>query len=153
MYKFYYLCKYLFKLILGSVLLLYVSVLTVPPVPSIPPYKEFKCLVDNIYYEAVGEPFEGKVAVGIVTLNRVNHPKYPKTICEVVYSPYQFSWTVKSKRIKTNTVDWYKCVEAAVYAYNTRGNFTATHFHNNSINPKWKLKKVARIGNHHFYSI
>ena len=31
---------------------------------------QLECLAKNIYYEAGGEPFEGKVAVAQVTLNR-----------------------------------------------------------------------------------
>ncbi|SVD10048.1 uncharacterized protein METZ01_LOCUS362902 [marine metagenome] len=46
---------------------------------------QMHCLATNIYHEARGESFAGKVAVGNVTLNRVNHIKYPDTICDVVY--------------------------------------------------------------------
>lgn len=35
--------------------------------------------------EADGEPYEGKVAVGAVVLNRVEAPGFPKTIREVIY--------------------------------------------------------------------
>ena len=33
--------------------------------------KQIDCLADNIYYEARSEPEKGKVAVALVTLNRV----------------------------------------------------------------------------------
>ncbi len=46
--------------------------------------KELMCLARNIYYESGSEPERGKIAVGIVTLNRMEHPSFPKTICEVV---------------------------------------------------------------------
>jgi spore germination cell wall hydrolase CwlJ-like protein len=46
--------------------------------------KDIECLARNIYYEAGGEPEEGKVAVGMVTLNRMNSGRYPDTICGVV---------------------------------------------------------------------
>jgi len=42
------------------------------------------CLAHNIYYEAGGEPEEGKAAVGIVTVNRVLNGNFGKTICQVV---------------------------------------------------------------------
>ena len=29
--------------------------------------------------------------------------------------------------------------------------FKATHFHANYVRPKWKLRKIAVIGNHIFY--
>lgn len=46
--------------------------------------KELQCLARNIFFEAANEPEEGKVAVGIVTLNRVEHERYPKSVCAVV---------------------------------------------------------------------
>jgi N-acetylmuramoyl-L-alanine amidase len=47
-------------------------------------YKDIQCLARNIYYESANEPEEGKVAVGLVTLNRANNPKYPNSVCAVV---------------------------------------------------------------------
>jgi spore germination cell wall hydrolase CwlJ-like protein len=46
--------------------------------------KELLCLARNIFYESGGEPEAGKIAVGVVTLNRVEDPRFPKTVCEVV---------------------------------------------------------------------
>ena len=47
--------------------------------------EETYCMAQNIYYESRGESLKGKQAVGNVVLNRVNHKKYPNTICGVVY--------------------------------------------------------------------
>lgn len=44
-----------------------------------------------IYAEARGEPYEGKVAVGAVILNRVEDPNFPNTIYGVVYQPWAFT--------------------------------------------------------------
>jgi spore germination cell wall hydrolase CwlJ-like protein len=46
--------------------------------------KELMCLARNIFFESRGEPEAGKIAVGVVTLNRVEDPRFPKTVCEVV---------------------------------------------------------------------
>lgn len=46
--------------------------------------KELNCLARNIFFEAANEPEEGKVAVGLVTLNRAEDPRFPKTVCGVV---------------------------------------------------------------------
>ena len=46
--------------------------------------KDLKCLSKNIYYEAGAEPEEGKVAVGLVTLNRAQDGRFGGSICEVV---------------------------------------------------------------------
>ena len=46
--------------------------------------KEIECLAKNIYYEAGSEPIEGKVAVGMVTLNRAQDYRFGKNVCQVV---------------------------------------------------------------------
>ena len=46
--------------------------------------KEFECLARNIFFEAGNEPEEGKVAVGIVTINRTTDGRFRNTICGVV---------------------------------------------------------------------
>ena len=44
-----------------------------------------------VYAESKGEPFEGKVAVASVILNRVLSPKFPDTVEGVIFQPYAFS--------------------------------------------------------------
>lgn len=46
--------------------------------------KDHECLAKNIFYEAASEPEEGKVAVGVVTLNRARDERFPQSICGVV---------------------------------------------------------------------
>jgi spore germination cell wall hydrolase CwlJ-like protein len=58
----------------------FVSALATPVVDL----KELQCLARNIFFEAANEPVEGKVAVGLVTINRMEDPRFPKTICGVV---------------------------------------------------------------------
>lgn len=53
--------------------------------------KEVECLASNIFYEAANESEEGKVAVGMVTINRTESPKFPSTICGVVAQKTVFS--------------------------------------------------------------
>jgi len=48
-------------------------------------------LANLIYCEAGGEPYDGKVAVGAVVINRVLSPVYPSTVEGVIYAPRQFS--------------------------------------------------------------
>jgi len=62
--------------------------------------KQLDCLTRNIYWESATEPFEGKVAVAQVTINRVASGKFAPDICGVVYQKNiiaervicQFSW-------------------------------------------------------------
>ena len=67
-----------------------------------PEHKEiFEALSDAqlmglcIEREAGGEPVEGKIAVGTVILERVDHRKWDgDTIKGVILMPWQFSWTM-----------------------------------------------------------
>ena len=58
----------------------FVAVLTDPVVNV----KEVACLAKNIFFEAGNEPEEGKVAVGLVTLNRLQDGRFGKSVCGVV---------------------------------------------------------------------
>ena len=51
------------------------------------------CLALNIYHEARDQPFIGQVAVAQVVMNRVDDPRYPDTVCEVVEQGPTYSWT------------------------------------------------------------
>lgn len=119
--------------------------------------KEIKCLAENIYYESQGESLAGKLAVAKVTLNRAEHPKFPDTICGVVHQKHQFSWT-SDKALRAKPKDsavWREAINIATDAYYSGleelDHFKAISFHNLTVNPKWNLKRVAKIGNHVFY--
>lgn len=110
---------------------------------------QLNCLAKNIYYEARGEPVEGKIAVALVTLNRAKG-----NICKAVYAYKQFSWTLKVYSI-TDKAAW---LDANLIAYNTiinynKNMFEATHYHAKHVKPIWRkgLTKIAEIGNHIFY--
>ena len=78
--------------------------------------KEVACLAKNIFFEAGSEPEEGKVAVGLVTINRSQDPRFPKTVCGVVdqkvtrdvaHQNTVSKSTVWGKKVETQTV-WSK---------------------------------------------
>jgi len=46
--------------------------------------RDLTCLAQNIYYEAGLEVEEGRVAVGLVTINRSRDERFPSSICGVV---------------------------------------------------------------------
>jgi spore germination cell wall hydrolase CwlJ-like protein len=121
--------------------------------------KEILCLAKNIYYEAGFEPYEGKLAVATVTMNRVKHKQFPKTVCGVVYQKNkkgcQFSWTCSS-RASYNKASFEKSYHVAkkVLTENIRHSSVraALYFHNTSINPNWSFAEpIQQIGNHIFY--
>jgi len=63
---------------------------------SVPDEQKY-CLTQNVYFEARNQSTLGQIAVARVTLNRVNNPQYPNTICGVVWQDKQFSWTHDGK--------------------------------------------------------
>jgi N-acetylmuramoyl-L-alanine amidase len=124
--------------------------------------QQILCMAKNLYYEAAKESFEGKLAVAQVTMNRANSGDFPKTVCEVVYqkinNTYQFSWVgMKVSEVK-NKYAWEECMIIARKAltetklHDTIYRTNSMNYHNTSVNPGWKLRRVTQIGNHIFYS-
>lgn len=132
--------------------------------------QEVDCLADNIYFESAQESKDGKIAVGLVTLNRVDKG-FSDTICGVVKQKTnnagrivcQFSWwcDIKAKNLSMSKTKFQKELyqesqDVAVYVYmnydtmddNTKG---ALYYHADYVNPQWKLKKTVTIGRHIFY--
>lgn len=127
--------------------------------------QQLMCLAKNIYYEAGMEQFRGKVAVAQVTINRTENDKFPKTICGVVNQRTrvagkmicQFSWNCNPVgKIRYLSDAWQESLMVAkqVLEANLRMERLdeALYFHAAHVNPHWGLERVARIGNHVFYS-
>lgn len=114
---------------------------------------EFSCLAQNIYYESRNQPFKGQLAVAEVTLNRVEDPRWPDSVCAVVKQPYQFSWVGNEKGIHEKDA-WQRAKFVAIVAMAMPKREDITHFHATYVKPSWaKKKKVkAKIGDHIFYS-
>jgi len=118
--------------------------------------REFNCLAKNIYYEAGGEPYAGKIAVAHVTLNRVKNGHWGHTVCRVVYAHYQFSWTRADKAAPTGAA-WQESQQAArdfLKGLRVVGLTRSKYFHATWIQPPhWtrRLEVVAVIGQHRFY--
>ena len=124
--------------------------------------KEITCLAKNIYYEAPDEPYEGKLAVATVTMNRVKHSAFPKTVCGVVYQRNprgcQFSWTC-GPRTTMNVALYNDAKKIAINVLTKQLRLTsiknALYFHNTSVNPDWDdfAHPIKQIGNHIFYVV
>ncbi len=80
---------------------------------------EVRLLGALIYCEAGNQPYEGKLGVGAVVMNRVKHPAYPNTIHSVIYASGQFTpaMTGKVKRVYDGNVP-EACLQAAQAAIN-----------------------------------
>lgn len=116
--------------------------------------EEINCLAAAIYHEARGESLIGKKAVGHVVLNRVNHSKFPDSICGVVkqrtHRVCQFSWfctrhTTKSTAELNNLA--FKLLDGKTKDP-TDG---ALFFHSTAMKNPLKRNRTAVIGNHVFY--
>jgi spore germination cell wall hydrolase CwlJ-like protein len=127
--------------------------------------RQLACLSKNIYYEAGSEPFEGKVAVAQVTLNRVNSGQFPNDVCKTIYQKNvfyekiicQFSWTCDrdSGSRPPNNSNYRESEEVAkkvlLEEFRLPGLKEAMYYHADYINPGWKREKITKIGHHIFY--
>ncbi|WP_078546691.1 cell wall hydrolase [Litchfieldia alkalitelluris] len=75
---------------------------------------EIDLLARIVRAEAQTEPFEGKVAVAAVVLNRVESPLFPDTIREVIYQPRQFQPVSNGQINKPADKESIKAVHAAL---------------------------------------
>ena len=125
---------------------------------TLDPTAELHCLALNVYHEARSESEQGKFAVARVTLNRVASPRYPDTVCEVVWQRRQFSWTLDGRSDRPyDRRAWDDALWVATVAYlfdpqSMVGD--ATHYHAAYVTPHWAeaYRQVARVGTHIFYA-
>jgi spore germination cell wall hydrolase CwlJ-like protein len=127
--------------------------------------RQLECLTRNIYWEAANEPFEGKVAVAQVTLNRMQSGKFPDSVCGVVYQKNvfyervvcQFSWYCEGNH-KVKAIHkpmWLESEEVAkkvlLEGFRLPSLKHALYYHADYVNPGWQLPKIDQIGRHIFY--
>ncbi|WP_082435967.1 cell wall hydrolase [Desnuesiella massiliensis] len=109
-----------------------------------------------VYAESKGEPYEGKVAVASVILNRVAHPSFPKSVKEVINQKNAFSCVKDGKIIATPDESCYNAVMDAIRGKDPTNN--AVFFYNpKTATSKWMKNidkaNVKSIGNHVFFEI
>jgi N-acetylmuramoyl-L-alanine amidase len=76
--------------------------------------EEIDLLARLVRAEAQTESLEGKIAVACVVLNRVESPKFPDSIKEVIYSPGQFQPVANREINKPADEESIKAVQAAL---------------------------------------
>ena len=127
--------------------------------------RQLECMAMNIYREAGYEPFEGKVAVAQVTMNRVAKGTFGNDVCGVVYQKNvimekvvcQFSWACDSaaRTRPVNKAVYNESYEVAkkviLEGFRLDVMKDALYYHANYVNPRWPLEKIGSIGNHIFY--
>lgn len=116
--------------------------------------KEFRCLAENIYHEARGEPYIGKISVAQVTFNRAEKVG---SFCDAVYKKSQFSWTLNKNLKRPHGSEWESAKDAArmfVHGVRVKNLEQTDHYHTAEVNPIWdnNMKRTAVIGGHQFYA-
>jgi spore germination cell wall hydrolase CwlJ-like protein len=121
--------------------------------------KDIRCLAYSIFREAGNQKVVDQYAVGQVHVNRLKEGSWGKSMCKVVFSKAQFSWTLESK-----LVTWSKKQEEhftdiaegllidGVHVKKLASN-KILHYHATYVNPKWAKQgqMVASAGAHVFY--
>jgi len=125
--------------------------------------RELDCLTQAVYYEARGETPSGQAAVAQVVINRARNPRFPQSICGVVFQKAasgrvcQFSFACDGSTFKAREERaWRRAQTVAARAldgYVMAEVGSATHFHTTAVSPAWgpKLMRVGQVGAHVFY--
>jgi N-acetylmuramoyl-L-alanine amidase len=121
--------------------------------------EEKACMAQNIYFEARNESLKGMIAVALVTLERVQDPRYPSDVCGVVYDNKQFSWYWDGLPDRPRNMPKYAeivlIVDAVMDTETALYDFTydSTHYHADYVDPYWNEYMVfkAKIDTHIFY--
>jgi spore germination cell wall hydrolase CwlJ-like protein len=127
--------------------------------------RQLTCLARNIYYEAGNEPFEGKVAVAQVTINRAESDLFPNDICKVIYQKNkvyektvcQFSWYCDRATVvrPIHKEAYDESMEVAkkvlLEGFRLPSLQEAMFYHADYVNPGWKLTRITKVGRHIFY--
>ncbi|WP_423797980.1 cell wall hydrolase [Neobacillus sp. SAB-20_R2A] len=106
--------------------------------------------------EAKGEPYQGKVAVATVVLNRVESPRFPKTVTgvinQVVGHAYAFSPVQNGEIRKPASDESRRAVEEALTRKDRLSD--SIYFYNPAIaTDKWiRTRSVVRTIGHHVFA-
>lgn len=116
---------------------------------------DLNCIAKAVYYEANVEPYEGKVAVAQVIINRTKNANRPKSICAVVKQPGQFSWYYPG--VLDDKIGYqYKILAQEVLDERHEALLPGAEYFHRDIGhrPKWtkNLQPLGKIGHHIFYA-
>lgn len=125
---------------------------------------ELDCLARNVYFEARGEPDQGKAAVAHVVMNRAASGSFPNTACAVVRQggakvrhKCQFSWWCDGRSDQpSDGPAWATSQEIAEKVYwgdSDDPTAGALWYHAVAVKPVWRkaLVRGPQIGDHIFY--
>ncbi len=119
---------------------------------------EANCLATAVYFESMGEPLEGQLAVAQVVINRTQSGLYPTSLCGVVKQKAQFSFVRAGHfpRINAACLAWRKAQAIARIAAARMAQVLPADvlwYHADYVAPSWgrRLARVDKIGAHIFY--
>lgn len=121
--------------------------------------KQLTCMAYAIYHEARGESERGQAAVGWVVTNRVNHGKYPPSVCGVVYQRgkrgCQFSWVCDGKSDQPRDANSYqkaRDIARRVMTAQIPNPVGRAIFFDGYVHGTPRKPGQQQIGNHRFYA-
>lgn len=117
---------------------------------------EHECLARAVYYESQGESLVGQLSVAEVIINRSRSGRFASSICGVVRQPGQFSFVRRGHIPQPPQAarNWRTAVAISRIAIADLADSPAENalfFHARRVNPGWRLRRVATVGNHVFY--
>jgi|GEM_PF-1365903 len=113
---------------------------------------ELDCLATAVWFESRGETLEGQLAVAQAVVNRARIGRWGKNICGVIKAPRQFSFNAAQVKRSTTTFTTAMAVARIAVAGLWHDMAAGAHsFHAARLSPRWRLTRVAKIGNHVFY--
>lgn len=104
-----------------------------------------------IHGEAAAEPYVGKVAVGSVVMNRIQNPRFPKTIAGVVYQPHAFESVTNGIVNRPANGESLRAAVDAISGWDPSGG--ALYFFNPAKTNNawiWARSIITQIGRHVF---
>jgi N-acetylmuramoyl-L-alanine amidase len=112
---------------------------------------DMNLMAHMVYGEGRGEPFNGKVAIACVILNRMHDPRFPHTIPGILYSPGAFDALNDGQFNLTPDPSAYKAVKEALGGWDpTQG--AVYYFNPATATSKWiwSRPQILQIGHHIF---
>lgn len=125
----------------------------VDPAPQpIAPSEDEKLLARIINAEAGNQPYDGKLAVGNVIMNRVKSPQFPNSIKEVIYQSKQFSSVSNGSINKEPNVESIQAAKDVINGKKILNDDVLFFYEPNIATDSWirTRKVVTKIGQHVF---
>ena len=114
---------------------------------------EKECMMRAMYFESNRSSAEGMLAVGTVVMNRVNDPRYPKSVCGVVGQKNQFAQGVLTRKMTdSGAVLASQVADQVLRGARHPGVQNAQHFHTAGLRfPYNNMYYVLEAGGNEFY--